>query len=170
MTAHTLVDVLVLTKADLESIVADYPVLLTQMLEVAAQRLAELGEVARITSFSKAIGVACLTKISTTRWLKRVQGSKAPPTASPTKVDAAGEEHPAEDGGANGAAANVPAAEDAAVVAAQQVHDQMASAATRAEVAQLMAAVTSMATEMAALRREVSEMREDAASSKPGCG
>ena len=76
ITARTICDVVVLDKSSLEEVVTEFPVLLTQMLEVANRRLSELGEVARITKVGDAISMARVTAATG-------ESTQTPPESTP---------------------------------------------------------------------------------------
>jgi CRP-like cAMP-binding protein len=143
ITAHTLVDVMVLSKANLETVVQDYPILLTQMLEIASNRLKELGEVARISSFRKVVGVACITALNSKRWLARSRANAA--TEHPTDRSSATE---------SAQASHKPTIADPATTL-----QTPAVAPTSHDMATLMKAVQDMAQEMKDLRQEVQRLK-----------
>lgn len=144
ITAHTLVDVMVLDKSDLEGVVQDYPILLTQMLDVATKRLEELGEAARITSFNKAAGCAITTALNTKRWLKRASA----------RVTPAGGNRSSRDSSAEG---DAPATGHTSRISMPSAVEEASGGApaTAEQVAKLTQMVQALQSEVSALRKEV---------------
>jgi len=174
ISAHTLVDVMVLDNYSLEAIVSDHPVLLTEMLQVATTRLQELGEVARINTFKKAAGVAMLTALNTKRWLRRASNNSLGPAAadSPGK-DNAESARPScirsstSDKVSSGKASVAFAVGDpsGAAVSSRDGASVRGGAEVSAghQMNQVLSVLASLQAEMAALRREVGEIRAERA-------
>ena len=146
--ASTIIDVMLLASTDLESVVADHPLLLTQMIDVAQRRLNELGEVSRIKNMSDLAGVIISTKRLTTRW-RRNSGVKDRVGIPERRPSAVGEEigcSPAPAGGPAAAPgeAHSPApspAQDVKILPVDEVAGDGPAPATAADVAALLAAV-----------------------------
>ena len=159
VTAHTLVDVMVLELKDLEAVVADYPILLTNMLAVASRRLNELGEIARITSFRKAVGVAMVTACQSKQWLKRAR------LASSARVRPA-------DATTDTPSAATSATSDSAPLErtnrSQRADSLAAGAGSDPANVELLQLMRAMQAEMSSLRAEVQDLRKhQAAYSQP---
>ena len=123
------------------------------MLKVASQRLSELGEVERITSLRKVVGVATLTAFSTKRWLRR---SKENARVAPETIS----------GGSQGDRASLtddPSCHTStASPSAANVEPQLKFAAEGVpDMAALLTAMSSLQSEVKAMRDEMREMRND---------
>lgn len=83
--AHTICDVLVLSKAALEAVAAEFPILLQQMLDEANKRLNALGEMQRITKFSDAAALLSSTAAKCAQWKRRASKvDDAQPSTQPS--------------------------------------------------------------------------------------
>ena len=167
ITARTICDVVVLTKAELEAVVTEFPNLLTHMLDVANRRLAELGEVARIPNFHKAVTASVTTATTGAKWLKKSSvgvGRKASLTAfgetrkvAPAAPDGGGVGLSASERSSNGTEGGGSSA-TWAVPAGASV--EAVGGAANEQLEALTGLVHALSSEVAAMRRDLSGVLE----------